>query len=113
MTAFQRYLVDAEEQLSTASFVNDRKFPQYREIARIVAEVYMLSGNLKINVDGRELSASAVKDVFRNLTADHVTFVIEKFSSLDYEVRNTKSFLRTMLYDSVFELESSISKEVI
>lgn len=113
MTAFQRYLVDAEEQLETSAFVNDRKFPQYRELAKIVAEVYMLSGSLEINIDGRELSCSAVKDIYRNLTADHIRYVVEKFNSLEYEVRNIKSFLRTMLYNSVFELESSISKEVI
>lgn len=110
---FQRFLVDAEEQLSTASFVNNRNFPQYKEVAKIVAEVYMLPGDMKISVDGRDYSASAVKDIFRNLTEDHVSYVIDKFNSLDYEVRNIKTFLRTMLYNSVFELESSTTREVI
>lgn len=113
MTTFQRYLVEAEEQLETAAFVNDRKFPQYRELAKIVAEVYMLPGDLGINIDGRELSVSAVKDIYRNLNLDHITYVIEKFNSLEYEVRNIKTFLRTMLYNSVFEFESSLVKEVI
>lgn len=112
MTTFNRYLSEAERQLELSAAVQDAKIDQYRECARIIAEVYMMPGNFCISIDGAEMTVNMVKSVYMQLTFEHIQYVVEKFNKITYEIRSKKAFLRTMLYNAVFEMESSIANEV-
>jgi len=49
--------------------------------------------------------------VFSLLTAEHLQYVIEHFNSLTYHVTHKKSYLRTALYYSIFELASAAAND--
>lgn len=85
---------------------------QAEEIAMIIAEIYRLPYECTIRIDGIDMPAPMVANAFRMLTHDHVAHVIEQFRKVTARITHTKTYLRTSLYNSVFELASSIENEV-
>lgn len=79
-----------------------------REIALIITEVYKLPPTWDVQIDGQKLPASLVADVYRELTWEHVTAVIANFKKADFEIKYRKSYLRTALYNEVFENYSRV-----
>ena len=84
----------------------------YRELLKIVAEVMELPASTLINIEGTPMQASMVKEVYLNLTSEHLQSVCEKFNKISYYVRNKKTYLRAMLYNEVFEYEATITNDV-
>ena len=74
------------------------------ELCAIMAEVYMMSPDQKIRISGEWLEVELVQSVFEELTGEHLTKVVENFSRQEFEIKNKKAYLRTMLYNSVFSL---------
>lgn len=72
----------------------------------IIAEVYLMSPDTPLYISGEKLDGYIVQEVFREITASHAELVIRSFNSAAYLVRNKKLYLRTALYNSVFELEA-------
>ena len=78
-----------------------------RELFLIIAEVYRLYPSDRVKVDGQVYSAADVAAVFEMLTADHIRQVIRKNAERTYPVKYRKAYLRTLLYNSVFEYSSA------
>lgn len=78
----------------------------YDEIYAIIAEVFMMSAEHPIRISGEWLDGYMVKEVFLELTREHVEMVADEFERLTSEIRNTKAYLRTSLYNAVFSLNS-------
>lgn len=84
-------------------------FPEYdrdaaEQIARIIAEVYALPENASIRIDGVNLFAGLVAGVYDNLEYEHVSRVIENLrEAQSANVKFLKSYIRTALYNAVFE----------
>lgn len=74
-----------------------------REIALIITEMYRLPSTWEVQIDGQKMPASLVADVYRELTWEHVTAVIANFKNTGFEIKYRKSYLRTALYNEVFE----------
>ena len=89
-----------------------RTDPLYDELCLIIAEVLVLRHDHVIKVNGLDLSVRMVQEVYSKLTADHVRFVFNNFYNVTNRVYNKKAYLRTALYNSVFEIEAnSVNKQ--
>ena len=100
------HIRQAREQVELESFgYRDRKFA--RDLCVIIAEVYLLAetaeGNIRI--EGAPIPYGLVRDIYRFLRGEHLEHVMARYRTVQYEVRNVKAYLRTALYNAVFELE--------
>ena len=84
-----------------------------REIALIITEIYRLPPMWEVQIDGQKMPASLVADVYRELTWEHVTAVIAGFKNAEYEIKYRKSYLRTALYNEVFENYSRTVNQLV
>ena len=109
--SFSSVLKNIREQIELDSFSKSTQ-PQANEIALIMAEVMIMSERATIRIESEDKSADMVQTIFRSITHEHVELVLEKFSKITYPVFNKKAYLRTALYNSVFELESHYSNLV-
>lgn len=80
-----------------------------REIALIITEIYILPPTWEVQIDGQKMPAALVADVYRELTWEHVTAVIANFKSIGFEIKYRKSYIRTALYNEVFENYSRVA----
>lgn len=101
-------LIKAQIELDTFS-PTDKYFA--KEIALIIAEVMLLPETASIRIDGNGLPAGMVQEVYAMLEREHVEGVISAYRRAKYEIRHRKTYLRTALYNSVFETESRIENE--
>lgn len=85
---------------------------QIEELCRIIAEVYCLDPELQITIDGADLPVSLVQEIYSELEEEHIDLVYEKFSQIDYEIKNKKTYLRTMLYNAAFEMSHHYENEL-
>lgn len=78
------------------------------DIAKIMTEVYMMPGAAEILVSGERIPCYLVREVLEEVTSEHVAAVIDAFCRVDYEIKAKKQYLRTALYNSVFEAEAAV-----
>ena len=81
------------------------------DLALIIAEVLLLRPETDVQIGGDKLPASMVQEVFRKLTHDHVLATIIHFEKATYEIKHVKTYLRTALYNAVFETEARATNE--
>ena len=77
-----------------------------RELCYIIAEVYLIDRDSKIKISDQILDAYLVGEIFGELTLEHLRLVRDNFRDQTDLVKNKRAYLRTALYNSVFELES-------
>lgn len=103
--SFFESLQTAREQINIECFVeNDRA--QANEIIMMIAEMYCLPPQADVQIGGQKLSASMVQEVYLLLTEDHVRDVIINYEKAAYTIKFKKTYIRTALYNEVFEHES-------
>jgi len=73
------------------------------DIALIIAEIYVLPPESIVRIGGAELNAEIVREVYTKITCECACKVYDSFRSVKYPVRNPKAYLRSMLYNAVFE----------
>ena len=98
------------EQIELEAFAEDME-PLAVEVARITAEIYMMPGSWQIRIDGQYMPAAMVQQVFNQLEHDHVEAVLYRFSEVPYEIRHIKTYLRTALYNAIFEAEARTTND--
>ena len=81
--------------------------PFYKELCLIIAEVLVLDPDAIIKVNGMNLRAHLVQEVYSQLKNEHIQLAFDNFHNVMYRVYNKKAYLRTALYNAVFELKSS------
>ncbi len=79
---------------------------QADELCYIIAETLLLSPTVEIKIAGNKMSAGIVQEIYRLLRWDHIVLVKENLSKITHEINHMKTYLRTALYNSFFELES-------
>lgn len=99
------------EQIEVEAFP-DELAPMAEEIARIIAEIYMMPGNWQIRIDGQYVPAAMAQQIYNQLEHEHVAAVLYRFRDLTYEIRHVKTYMRTALYNAVFETEARVTNEV-
>ncbi len=99
------------EQIEADCFYSD-EIQLINEIALIIAEVYCLPSDLLVKINGNDLTAEMVADIYRLITHEHVERVVGNLKKVPYQIKNKKTYLRTALYNSVFELEADTANFV-
>ena len=77
-----------------------------RELCYIIAEVYIMDPDAKVHIAGEALDAYLVQEIFGELTMEHLRMVREGFGQRAESVKKKRAYLRSALYNSVFELEA-------
>ena len=80
---------------------------QAEELAAIIVEVLRLRPEDKLRVDGVMLPAADVQAVYAKLENEHIMHVIETYNEIPYPIKSPKMYLRTALYNAVFELNNA------
>jgi hypothetical protein len=81
--------------------------PLYKELCLIIAEAFLLRLDSTVRINGSLIHAQLLKEVYSKLTHEHLRLVFDNFHNVVVRVYNKKAYLRTALYNAVFELESS------
>ncbi len=101
--------VSAQIELETIP-TQDKAFA--KNLANIMADVMSTSPEKAIKINGEFMPASRVTEVYREVDNDHVRAIIRNFRKIRHKIQNTTPYLRTALYNSVFELEAQTENEV-
>ena len=103
---FEAALEAAKRQINVEAIEIEYR-PFAMELIANIAEMYMMADSLPVRINGEQLDAWTVKQIFSRITEDHVRNVIASYCRVPYKIRSKKSYIRTALYNSVFELEAS------
>lgn len=101
----------AREQIEIDVYAGDERYERIAEIAKIIAEVWLLPPDASVRINRNDLPAGLVAAVYRELRAEHVMYVLDNMDQVGYRIRRIKTYLRTALYNSVTEIESSVCNE--
>ena len=104
--SFDEVLEQVKEQIAI-DCVPFEQILQAEELAAIIAEVLRLRPEDKLRVDGVLHTAADVQAVYAKLENEHVLHVIETYNEIPYPIRSPKMYLRTALYNAVFELNNA------
>lgn len=108
---FREEIARAARQIGAEAFPRLDKELAY-ELCAIMAEVRLMRPSFSVKVGGDALEVGLVQEIFDELTHEHVAAVIHRFNACDYPIRNKKAYLRTALYNAVFEREAAERNEV-
>jgi len=81
-------------------------------IANIITEVLILPDDAPVRISGYNLSAKTVALIFLDIRYEHVVGVMQRFREANYKIKHIKTYLRTALYNSFFELEAQVENFV-
>lgn len=77
-----------------------------RELCYIIAEIYIIAPDSKVKISNEILDAYLVQEIFEKLTLEHLRLVHSNFHDQTGLIKNKRAYLRTALYNSVFEIEA-------
>lgn len=109
--SFNTVLQQIRKQIDIDSF-DDQDKDQAEEIALVMAEVMVLSESEKVRINGQEISIQLIQDIYARISNADVLLVIMRYRKVTYEIKHTKKYLRTALYNSVFESRNRIDNEI-
>lgn len=84
---------------------------QITEFCNIIADVLTLPPQALIVIDGEQRYAESVQEVYELLDERHIETVLENFNKVAYKIKNPKTYIRTALYNSFFEIENKSANE--
>ena len=85
---------------------------QAEEICMMIAEVCKLPPEAEVQIGGQKLPAGMVCEIYECLTNEHIRNVIKNYEAAEYEIKFKKTYLRTALYNEVFEFQSRVVNEI-
>ena len=77
-----------------------------RELCYIIAEVYIIDPDSSIKISDEILPAYLVQEIFGELKLQHLELVESNFHDQTELIKNKRAYLRTALYNSVFEINA-------
>lgn len=112
--SFREAIGRAEEQVGFCRMeYRDKLRPLVHDMCRVMAEVYMARPSAVMVVAGESMEAGMIAEVFAELTEEHVM----RLASQLYEgwafVAHPRAYLRSALYNAVFEFESVVLRDVL
>jgi len=87
--------------------------PLYKELCLIIAETMFANRDSVIKVNGEYIRAWLVHDVFSQIRNRHIQLVFDNFQNVTIRVANKKAYLRTALYNSVFEFQAHFVNDMV
>lgn len=110
--SFREAITLAEEQVGYRGMDYEDKYrPLVHDMCRAMAEVYMAPEAMGMRVNGELMAAGMIAEVFRELTEEHVLNLASRLYGGWGGVGHPKAYLRSALYNVVFEFESVILRE--
>ena len=70
------------------------------------ASPFTLPPEAEVQIGGQKLPAGMVCEIYECLTNEHIRNVIKNYEAAEYEIKFKKTYLRTAIYNEVFEFES-------
>lgn len=107
-------LKGVREQINFQHLVRDYELDEIKQInefCSIIADVLTLPPKALIVIDGEQRYAATVQEVYKQLDERHIETVLENFNNIAYKIKNPKTYIRTALYNSYFELENKSANE--
>lgn len=99
--------LDGFTQIAGKSVVMGADYQLAKTLCMVMAEVYMAEPSYVVYCCGVQMPAEQVQAVYSELTGDHIECLIRKIQrSRGKAVKYQRPYLRTMLYNAVFELEA-------
>ena len=92
---------------------SNRVDPLYKELCLIIAEVLVLRPDAIVKINGSDMNAHLVQEIYSQLRNDHIQLVFDNFHNVTTHIYNKKAYLRTALYNSVFEAESGSVNDIL
>jgi len=86
--------------------------PFYKELCLIIAEVFVIDQDSVIKINGSNCYVRLVQEVYSQICHDHVRLVFNNFNNVSHRIINKKAYLRTALYNAVFENESQYINDI-
>ena len=81
--------------------------PLYEEICLIIAEVLVLDKDSTIKINGSHICTRLVQEIYLKINNEHVRLVVSNFNNyVTQHIFNKKAYMRTALYNVVFEIEA-------
>lgn len=108
---FRQVQKEVEERCEILALPRD-DVAKARELAMIIAEVELLPPDARVRIDGNDLFAQMVAEVFSELRHEHIEFVLDNLRNLKFRFFDAKTYVRTALYNSVFTLELAVENMV-
>ena len=102
------------EQINFQYLVRDYELDEMKQInefCSIIADVLTLPTKALIVIDGEQRYVATVQEVYKQLDERHIETVLENFNNIAYKIKNPKTYIRTALYNSYFELENKSANE--
>lgn len=87
---------------------DEEYLPQAEEICLIIAEMAILPPSATVQIGGNKLTAESVHSVYSMLTHEDIVTVMDNFEEAGYRIKFKKTYLRTALYNEVFERNSRL-----
>lgn len=81
---------------------------QAEEICLIIAEMAILPPSATVQIGGNKLTAEVVREIYSMLTHEDIVTVMDNFEEAAYKIKFKKTYLRTALYNEVFERSSRV-----
>ncbi len=81
-------------------------------MCKIITEMRRKPEKGYILIDKEAVSVAEVKEVYAQIGADELSQVLVNFKHVNYEIKFIKAWLRTALYNSVFETEARMTNDV-
>lgn len=103
--SFMRVLDEVREQIGWPLLFarSETVRPLAEEVAKIITEVYLLPDDSRVQIDGEWVDTRLIKEIYRNITGDHVCRVIDNYRRARTVIKRPRQYLRTCLYNIVFE----------
>ena len=111
---FIQTLQDIKEQISYSYFQRNYgrdELGQVTEFCKIMADVLTLPPETKIVIGKEQRYASSVQEIYESLDERHIEIVLENINRVSYKIQNPKTYIRTALYNSFFEIENISANE--
>lgn len=102
---FSEAFVAVKEQVEFFAF-SDTDKDEADGICLIIAEILKLPPASMVRIGGNNLPAEMVQAIYYRLTHEHIELVISNYARAAYEIKFKKTYLRTALYNAVFEYEA-------
>jgi DNA-binding Lrp family transcriptional regulator len=80
------------------------------EIMLNIQDMYFSTED-RIKIGKEDKPATLVRNVLHKIRYIHLEHIVDNYLSLDVKIKNKKAYLRTMIYNSVFEVEAHYTNE--
>jgi hypothetical protein len=109
--SFKEAITKAENQIGFHEYSRQHTcYGILHDMCRVMAEVYMMAPTATIRINGEDLEAGMVAEVFEEITPEMAEERAEELRGVLPEVKCLKAYLRSALYNKVFEFETAEAK---